>query len=74
MRNRSCPDCEEALTRISLVDQQGQGRTSVGLAFTADEEPRTSAWSGKLKNQAGTVQGWLCEGCSRVLMYAESGA
>ncbi|MBW2463441.1 MAG: hypothetical protein JRH11_17455 [Deltaproteobacteria bacterium] len=71
MTSRQCSHCDEALTAINVVDQLGQGMTHSGLAFTFDEKPKTSGWSGKLKNQAGTLRAWLCESCSRVTFYAE---
>jgi len=71
MTSKKCSDCAEPLSAINVVDQLGHGITHSGLAFTFDEKARTSAWSGKLKNQAGTLRAWLCEACSRVTFYAE---
>ena len=73
MHDRSCPDCQTPLIPIRIVDQLGQGRTDVGFPYTIDELPKTSGWSGKVKNRAGTVHALLCGSCQRVLLYAEPG-
>jgi len=71
MSARRCPGCDVDLTPIRIVDQLGQGRTDVGFAYTIADDPKTSAWSGKIKNREGTVHAYLCGTCSRVLLYAE---
>ena len=71
MRQPKCAPCNAPLSPITVIDQLGNGITRKGLAFTFDEEPQTSGWSGKLKNQAGTIRGFLCESCRRVEFYAD---
>lgn len=67
---RTCPDCSTELTSIKIVDQLGHRQTQVGLSFTVEKEPQTSAWTGRLTNETGTVQAYLCADCGRVLLYA----
>lgn len=66
----TCPDCQRPLTPIRVVDQLGGGVLREGLAYTREAEPKTSAWSGAVKNQDGLLQAYLCDGCQRVLFYA----
>ena len=67
---KACPDCKTALTPIHIVDQRANGIIAVGFHYTRGAAPKTSAWSGKVKNSDGTVQGFLCDGCTRVVFYA----
>lgn len=66
---RVCPDCKTNLDPIQVIDQLGHGGTRLGLAFTRGEPPETSGWTGKLKNQAGTIEAFLCDQCGRVVFY-----
>jgi len=65
-----CPDCDEELRKISLLDQISGAKVNVGIEYTLDEAPVNSMWSGRITNAAGVVHGWLCPRCSRVLLYA----
>ena len=67
---KKCPDCKTDLQPIKIVDQLGHGGTRVGLAYTRGEEPKTSAWSGKMTNSTGHVHAFICDRCARVLFYA----
>ncbi len=65
-----CPDCKVDLVPIQVIDR-AQGPINIGFAFTVEEPPKRSAWSGAIKNRAGVVQGHLCPRCDRVLFYAQ---
>jgi hypothetical protein len=71
MKERRCPDCDVALLPIKLIDQLGGASARIGLSFTTGADPKFSAWSGGVKNQDGTAQGFLCPQCDRVLLYAQ---
>ena len=68
---RTCPDCKTPLRRIQIVDHQGGAAARVGLAYLFDEAPKMGVWKAEVKNRAGDIHGYLCERCSRVLLYAE---
>ena len=67
---KTCPDCQTPLHPIHIVDQRANGIVAVGFHYTRGAAPRTSAWSGKVQNGDGMVQGFLCDDCSRVRFYA----
>ncbi len=62
------------MSAIKVIDQLGHGQLRVGLCYTRTEKPKTSAWSGKVKNQDGILQAYLCDECHRVIFYADVGA
>ncbi len=72
---KSCPDCKTELRPINIVSQiwpvTGRG-SKIGLSFTQGDAPEFRFWGGKMKNQAGLVHAFLCEDCSRVLLYADA--
>lgn len=61
----------EKVAAHSLWDQLGEGNLHGGLAYTMDEQAQTSVWTGKIQRQTGTVHGYGCPKCGRVLLYAE---
>lgn len=73
MPERRCPDCDRPLRRVRLLDRLSGAVTKTGLAFTDGADPEHSMWSGDVKNAAGRIHAHLCDGCDRVLFYAERG-
>jgi len=70
---KSCPDCTTALRPIQIIGRYGNVNYSEGLEYTAGDKPKFGAWKGHMKNRAGTVHGFLCDTCQRVLFYAVPG-
>lgn len=68
MPERRCPDCSVELQPIILLDIAAHGQVS-GICYTAIDAKR-SAWTG-LYPVKGTVNGFLCTECGRVLLYAQ---
>jgi hypothetical protein len=73
MASKQCRDCKVELTSINILDQLGGATPLSGLAYTTGEAGARSAWSGKVKNQAGVVNAWMCDRCLRVEFYAQPG-
>jgi len=68
---RTCPECKVALRRIKLLDHQGGATARVGFAYLLEGAPKMGMWKAEVKNRDGDVQGYLCEQCARILLYAE---
>ncbi len=66
-----CPDCDIPLKPILIIGGAAQVHYTEGLPYTDGDKPKFSAWHGKIKNSAGTVQGFLCGACQRVIFYAQ---
>ncbi len=43
----------------------------MGLAYLIEGTPKMGMWKAEVKNRDGDVHGYLCEHCSRILLYAE---
>ncbi len=65
---RHCPDCPDVPLELIRVLDDDKGGPSVGFdATTAGFDP---GWlSGNYKGLIGTIHGFLCPRCSRVLFY-----
>lgn len=68
---RTCPDCNSEIDPIQVVDQLGGGKLRP-LSYTREAKPKTSSWSGALKNQDGVLDAYLCRGCQRVFFYGRA--
>lgn len=72
MVQRSCPDCDQALTEITLIDHNGFGSPIADLRYAAaGKKPKKGPFSSTAVNQTGSLSGWLCEQCRRVFLYAK---
>ncbi|MBN2725357.1 MAG: hypothetical protein JXR95_14935 [Deltaproteobacteria bacterium] len=67
---RLCPECKIELSKIIIADNINGGIVKSGLEYTLDDEIRTRALRGGMKNRSGIINGYLCTKCSRVLLYA----
>jgi hypothetical protein len=67
-----CPDCQETLNDIKIVDATGRaldsGISHVELSF-ASPSAGQSTYTGTI-HVAGTVKAKLCSGCGRIFLYA----
>src|SRR5262245_30972821 len=68
----NCPDCETALEPIKLIDATHLGMKSEGIghvdvAYEAPEA-KPSSFLAKIQQQ-GTVRGFICPTCGRILLY-----
>ncbi len=43
----------------------------MGFAYLLEGAPKMGMWKAEVKNRDGDVQGYLCEQCARILLYAE---
>ena len=68
MPERRCPDCLVELEPIALLDIAAHGQVT-GISYTATDAKR-SVWTG-LYPVKGTVNGFMCLECGRVLLYAQ---
>ena len=69
---RSCPDCQVPLLSIQIVDMMGQHGVTSGLTFLSKEsEAQVSIFKTDVANRKGKVNGYLCNKCERVLLYAQ---
>ncbi|MBN2590319.1 MAG: hypothetical protein JXA96_10690 [Sedimentisphaerales bacterium] len=73
MSRTTCPDCNEELQPIKIIDATlrsagGSGHGHVELSYSAVDAER-SLFMGAFKRE-GTIQGKLCPKCGRILLYA----
>lgn len=66
--SKTCPDCSTALESIQIFDRGFLDGEHDGFGYALGGARRTLF---KGPQHAGTVQGWLCPDCSRVLLYAQ---
>ena len=69
-RRQTCPDCSRALTAIQIIDKKGVGITPHGVLEYAVSEAKRSNWTGQFPVE-GRIHAYMCDGCGRVLLYAE---
>ncbi len=67
---KSCPDCKRTLTPIQIIDKKGVGITPHGVLEYTVSEAKPSMWTGQFPVE-GKVHAYMCDGCGRVLMYAQ---
>jgi hypothetical protein len=65
---RTCPDCDGQLAAIRLIDR-GENYQHWELGYAAGSSKR-SMWGLGGYPIEGTVKGFLCGSCGRVLLYA----
>ncbi|MFB6129363.1 MAG: hypothetical protein ABEJ28_00900 [Salinigranum sp.] len=64
--DRACPDCGEAMERMTL-----RGSSAVGELSVVSEKPDTGFLSGIRADEILTPIPYVCPDCRRILLYAE---
>ncbi len=73
MSRTTCPDCNEELQPIKILDATMpgyvyEGRCHIELSYSASDT-KPSFFSHTIEKQ-GTVHGKICPKCGRILLYA----
>ena len=73
MSRITCPDCNEELQDIKILDATSSGPRNTGIAQVelaySTPEAKQSFFLHEIKRE-GTIQGKLCPKCGRILLYA----
>ena len=65
---KTCPDCRCALHQVKLLDTYGPGTLFAEPRYTTpDAAPKLF----RGMPISGTVKGWICPQCNRILLYGE---
>jgi hypothetical protein len=67
----TCPDCNSPLQRIQVLEQLRQGPPARRAELTYGAEDAKPSWIHGGTPVEGVLRAWRCEGCGRVLFYAE---
>ncbi len=73
-KKRDCPDCQQELRPIRIVDATergslGKGSVHVDLSY-ATHYAEASFFSGTIPTE-GVVRGLICPQCGRIVLYGE---
>ena len=64
---KECPDCNEQLVNIQVMDRGYMDGKHKGLVYAA-QDPKRGFF--KDYKEAGTIEALMCESCNRVLFFA----
>ena len=67
MASRNCPDCKRAMTGIRMIDKACRP-PHAALEYAA-AEAKPGIWLGHFPIE-GRIEGFMCDKCGRVLLYA----
>lgn len=67
MATKTCPDCDRPMTGIRLIDKAYRPIHST-LDYAAADVER-GIWLGRFPIE-GQIEGFMCDKCGRVLLYA----
>ncbi len=67
METKQCPDCECPLTGIRIIDKAYRPMHA-NLEYAPGDAER-GVWLGRFPIE-GSIEGFLCNQCGRVLLYA----
>ena len=65
---KECPDCNEQLVNIQVMDRGYMDSQHKGLVYTPQNSKKGFFSLGP--KQAGTIEAQMCGSCNRVLFYA----